>query len=117
MINNVMSFPEQALRDKLARQKFWPVMKSSINPKTKDFTFEIMVNCNESRIETISYEEACSMQGWKSFKLSENMQTVYPVIDKVAFKNDIECIEQCSKNRTNIADESESKIKTVWKFR
>ena len=78
---NGSTFPTQSFLDKLS--KHYPfngsVCKSWIDSESKEIIYIKMVNSDNSDFVRISFAEAAKNMGWKSFKLSEDEQTVIPV--------------------------------------
>lgn len=75
---NGSTFPTQAFLDKLS--KHYPfngsVCKSWIDSESKEIIYIKMVNSDNTDFVRISFAEAAKNMGWKSFKLSEDEQTV-----------------------------------------
>ena len=78
---NGSTFPTQAFLDKLS--KHYPfngsVCKSWIDSESKEIIYIRMVNSDNTDFVRISFAEAAKNMGWKSFKFSEDEQTVIPV--------------------------------------
>ena len=81
---NVKSTPEQYLRNKMARTRNWSVISSKMDYKNKKFMYEIVKGHDIVPVE-ITFEEACKDFGWKSFTLTENMQTIIPDPHKIEY--------------------------------
>lgn len=70
----------QAFLDKLS--KHYPfngsVCKSWIDVESKEIIYIKMVNSDTSDYVRVPFAEAAKNMGWKSFKVSEDLQTVLP---------------------------------------
>lgn len=81
---NVPSTPEQYLRNKMARTRNWSVISSKMDYPNKKFLYKIVKGPEVVPAE-ITFEEACKDFGWKSFTLTENMQTIIPDPHKIEY--------------------------------
>lgn len=93
MILNVSRFPEQMLRDKLARNMAWTVTQSKLDLPNERFVFEIALNAHDTTVKYITFSEACQMMGWKSFEFAMDYQLVLPVVDEELLLKDQELCE------------------------
>lgn len=78
IIFRVKHFPEQALRDKIGRDKGLNVATSYLDLKNERFSFQIVQGI-ELVPAYVTFKEACEMYGWKSFSFDMNNTRIIPV--------------------------------------
>lgn len=72
---NGATLPVQMMLDKLAKNNAWSVTKSALDDNLTA-CFEVAINADTVTNHYLTYGQICKEFGWKSFKLSENGQTV-----------------------------------------
>ena len=72
---------EQALRNKLAKNMGWPVVKSLYDHKNEKYAFEVMINAQTTEWRFLTHEEVCKTMHWKSFKFESDHMNVRFVDD------------------------------------
>ena len=71
-------YSAQEVRNKIGKNNSWAVCNSWTDADNKQFCFEVMVNAKTSEVRTVSFKNVCKDYGWKSFKLSDDGQMVFP---------------------------------------
>lgn len=79
IVHNVKSMPIDHVKQKVAKNHCLLTCKSWFDFKNKILYIDHMVNANTSKITSFTFKEIADEFGWKSFKISENEQTVYPI--------------------------------------
>lgn len=72
---NGATLPTQMFLDKLARNNAWSITHAMFDDKLTA-CYEVAINANTTTNQYLTYDQICKSCGWKSFKLSENGQTV-----------------------------------------
>lgn len=75
-------YPEQALRDKVAKNKAFNVVRSSWNSIDSSIIFEVLLNVHETALKTVTKEEICKMFSWSDFKFTTPVNNVKSKIVK-----------------------------------
>lgn len=73
---DLSTYPEQEIREKLAKNHGWSVCKSFLDIANKRFVYDCIVNVDTVETRIITFEKACEDFGWKSFKLINNNCTI-----------------------------------------
>lgn len=73
--------PEQWLRDKLAKNNSWSIVKSCYDHKNERFAFECMINAQTTEWRYLTHEEVCKCMHWKSLKFENGRMNVRFVDD------------------------------------
>lgn len=79
IVYNVESVPSDFVKGKIARNHCLQVCKSWFDMENKELKIEHMINANTSVIKTYSFDDVAAEFGWKGFKFSDNLQTIFPI--------------------------------------
>lgn len=71
-------YPEQYVRDRVARSFNWAVCASNSDTKTKMFYYKIMINAQDTENKSVDEAGVCAILGWKSFKFSKDGTMIIP---------------------------------------
>lgn len=69
-------YPEQALRDKIAKNRAYNVLRSAWDPETSSVKYEVLVNVHETTTKVVTKEEICKMFSWSDFKFTTPVSKV-----------------------------------------
>ena len=77
---NKVSLSDQAVRDKLGKNRSWAVCRSWSVPSEKCMKFSVLVRVHDTEVRTVTHDEICKEFGWKSFAWSEDGQMLLPKV-------------------------------------
>ena len=63
---------DQAVRDKIAKNKAWPVCKSWTDHENKKFVFECMKNAYDTELKEVTFEEAKKVLDWTKLEFEKD---------------------------------------------
>ena len=69
----------QMVKYRIAKNHAWSVCNAEWDYKNKSIDYKILLNPNETKHVTIGFHDICNAYGWKDFKFSDNVQSIYPV--------------------------------------
>lgn len=64
---------DQMVRDKISKNKAWPVCRSWTDHDTKKFCFECMKNAHDTELKEVTFAEALDVLGWKTLEFDKDM--------------------------------------------
>lgn len=73
---NLISMSDQAIRDKIGKNKGWAVCSSWSDATKKQMQFKVLINAHEFDIRTVNYDDICKELKCKSFTWSKDMQMI-----------------------------------------
>lgn len=114
----VDQMPVQHLLNKLAKSSSLMVMRQEVDKEKKCFRYQVMINANKSEYREISFEEACKIMHWKSFKF---VPYGTGLCDVIKYKIDYDWFKPIEDDKiikhknTDKKEDDGPKIKTEWR--